>query len=117
MDIREFKSALKPYRALIGFDYGSKRLGVAVSDLLLTVATSHKIIQRSSWEKDLAEISQILSEKEIGGMVFGLPLQMNGEEGEIAKEVRAFAEKLQKQPACRSFSGTKDYRHQPWKTF
>ena len=91
MDIREFKSALKPYRALIGFDYGSKRLGVAVSDLLLTVATSHKIIQRSSWEKDLAEISQILSEKEIGGMVFGLPLQMNGEEGEIA-----FAEKLQK---------------------
>lgn len=50
-------------------------------------------------------------------MVFGLPLQMNGEEGEIAKEVRAFAEKLQKQPACRSFSGTKDYRHQPWKTF
>ena len=96
MDIREFKSALKPYRALIGFDYGAKRLGVAVSDLLLTVATSHKIIQRGSWEKDLAEISQILSEKEIGGMVFGLPLQMNGEEGEIAKEVRAFAEKLQK---------------------
>ena len=92
MDIREFKSALKPYRALIGFDYGAKRLGVAVSDLLLTVATSHKIIQRGSWEKDLAEISQILSEKEIGGMVFGLPLQMNGEEGEI----RAFAEKLQK---------------------
>ena len=78
MDIREFKSALKPYRALIGFDYGAKRLGVAVSDLLLTVATSHKIIQRGSWEKDLAEISQILSEKEIGGMVFGLPLQMNG---------------------------------------
>ena len=91
MDIREFKSALKPYRALIGFDYGAKRLGVAVSDLLLTVATSHKIIQRGSWEKDLAEISQILSEKEIGGMVFGLPLQMNGEEGETAREVRKFA--------------------------
>ena len=71
MDIREFKSALKPYRALIGFDYGAKRLGVAVSDLLLTVATSHKIIQRGSWE-------------------------MNGEEGDIAKEGRAFAEKLQK---------------------
>lgn len=51
MNIREFKSALKPYRALIGFDYGAKRLGVAVSDLLLTVATSHKIIQRGSWEK------------------------------------------------------------------
>lgn len=96
MDIREFKSALKPYRALIGFDYGAKRLGVAVSDLLLTVATSYKIIQRGSWEKDLTEISKIISEKEIGGIVFGLPLQMNGQEGEIAQEVRKFAEKLQK---------------------
>ena len=103
MDIREFKSALKPYRSLIGFYYVSKRLGVAVSDLLLTVATSYKIIQRSGWEKDLAEIKKILSEKEIGGMVFGLPLQMNGEEGEIAKEVRNFAEKLQKATGLPTF--------------
>lgn len=97
MDIHEFKSALKPYRALIGFDYGSKRLGVAVSDLLLTIATSYKIIQRSNWENDLIAINKIITEKEIGGLVFGLPLQMNGKEGEIAKEVRCFAEKLQKE--------------------
>ncbi len=85
------------YRALIGFDYGAKRLGVAVSDLLLTVATSYKIIQRESFAKDLAEIKKIITEKEVGGIVFGLPLQMNGEEGEIAKEVRHFAEKLSKE--------------------
>ena len=70
---------------------------------MLTVATSYKIIQRSGWEKDLAEIKKILSEKEIGGMVFGLPLQMNGEEGEIAKEVRNFAEKLQKATGLPTF--------------
>ena len=46
MNIKEFKASLPAYRALIGFDYGAKRLGVAVSDLLLTVATSYKIIQR-----------------------------------------------------------------------
>lgn len=97
MNIKEFKASLPAYRALIGFDYGAKRLGVAVSDLLLTVATSYKIIQRESFAKDLAEIKKIITEKEVGGIVFGLPLQMNGEEGEIAKEVRHFAEKLSKE--------------------
>ncbi|MBR3676836.1 MAG: Holliday junction resolvase RuvX [Alphaproteobacteria bacterium] len=94
MDLAQFKSSLQPYRALLGFDYGSKRLGVAVSDLMRGIATSYKIIQRSSWEKDLAEIKKIVAEKEVGGFVFGLPLQMNGEEGEIAVEVRAFADKI-----------------------
>lgn len=97
MNIKEFKASLPAYRALIGFDYGAKRLGVAVSDLLLTVATSYTIIQRESFAKDLAEIKKIIAEKEVGGIVFGLPLQMNGEEGEIAKEVRHFAEKLSKE--------------------
>jgi putative Holliday junction resolvase len=97
MDLKEFNNNLTAYKALLGFDYGSKRLGVAVSDLMRTIATSYKIIYRSSWEKDLAEIKKIVEEKEICGFVFGLPLQMNGEEGDIAKEVRAFAEKLQQE--------------------
>ena len=97
LNVSEFKQQLKPYQAVIGFDYGAKRLGVAVSDLLLTVASSYKIIYRSNWETDLAEIKRIISEKEVGGIVFGLPLQMNGEEGEIAQEVRRFAEKLKKE--------------------
>lgn len=94
MDIKEFKALLPRYKAIIGFDYGEKRLGVAVSDLLLTVATSHSIIHRQSDEQDFAVIKKIISEKEIGGMVFGLPLQMNGEEGATAVAVRRFADKL-----------------------
>ncbi len=94
MDIQDFKKNLPAYKALLGFDYGAKRIGIAVSDLMRGIATSYKILYRSSWEKDLAEIKKIIAEKEICGFVFGLPLQMNGEEGEIAKEVRAFAEKL-----------------------
>lgn len=97
MDISEFEKKLPPYKALLGFDYGSKRLGLAVSDLLRGIATSYKILYRSSWENDLAEIKKIVAEKEIGGFVFGLPLQMNGQEGDIAKEVRAFADKLTKE--------------------
>ncbi len=95
MDIQEFKAQLKPYQAIIGFDYGSKRLGVAVSDLLRMTATPYKILQRTNLDADIQEIKNIIREKEVGAMVFGLPLQMNGEEGDIAGEVRAFAAKLQ----------------------
>ena len=96
MEITEFKKQLKPYTAVLGFDYGSKRLGVAVSDLLQSIATAYCIIQRDTWEKDLAAIKKIIEEKEIKAIIYGLPLQMNGEEGETAKEVRAFADKLSK---------------------
>lgn len=97
MDIKEFKSKLPPKKALVGFDYGSKRLGVAVSDLSLTIATSNTIIYRKNWQQDLAAIKKIVEDKEIGGMVFGLPLQMNGEEGETAVQTKAFAAKLEKE--------------------
>lgn len=94
MKINDFKKQLSPYQALIGFDYGEKRLGVAVSDLLLTVATPYMIIQRQSFAKDLETIKKIIHEKQIGGIVYGLPLQMDGSEGKTAQEVRIFAEKI-----------------------
>lgn len=97
MNLLEFKQSMKPYKAVIGFDYGSKRLGVAVSDLLLMIATSYKTIYRSDLKKDIAEIKAIIKEKEVGGIIYGLPLQMNGEEGDTAKEVRKFAEALAKE--------------------
>ena len=78
----------------MGFDYGEKRLGVAVSDLLWMVATAQKTIFRSNFKQDIAEIKKLVEEKEVGGFVYGLPLQMNGEEGETAAAVRAFAQKV-----------------------
>lgn len=95
MDLAEFKKHLIPYKAVIGFDYGSKRLGIAVSDLLLTVATPYTILQRTTLNKDIAYIKKVIEEKEVCAMVFGLPLQMDGQEGNIAAEVRDFAQKLQ----------------------
>ena len=92
MEIADFKAKLPAKKALIGFDYGSRRLGVAVSDLSLTIASSYTIVYRRDWTKDEAALRRIIEEKEAGGMVFGLPLQMNGEEGEIA----AFAAKMER---------------------
>ena len=94
MNTKEFKNLLPARKAILGIDYGSKRMGVAVSDLSCTIATSYKIIYRKNIDNDLAELNRIITEKEIGGIVMGLPLQMNGVEGEIATEVRKFAEVL-----------------------
>ncbi|MDR1025781.1 MAG: Holliday junction resolvase RuvX [Lactobacillus sp.] len=95
-NINDFKSALKKNTAIMGFDYGSKRLGVAVSDLLRMIGSSYKTINRTNMKADIAEIKKIVEEKEIGGIVYGLPLQMNGEEGDVAKEVRKFADEVAK---------------------
>lgn len=91
MNIKEFKSQIPQKKAVLGIDYGAKRMGLAVSDLSLTIATSYKILYRKELNKDLAELQHVIKEKEIGAIVMGLPLQMNGLEGNIAEEVRKFA--------------------------
>jgi len=97
LSIKDFKSELVPKRAVLGFDFGEKRLGVAVSDLSLLIATSQKIIYRSELKKDISEIKRIVEEKQIGGIVYGLPLQMNGLEGQTADMVRKFAAQVAEQ--------------------
>ena len=91
MNIKDFKQTLPAYKAILGIDYGSKRMGLAVSDLLRTIASSYKILYRKDISTDIEELKKIIKEKEIGAIVIGLPLQMDGQEGEIAKEVRKFA--------------------------
>ena len=94
MNLREFKSQIKPRTAILGFDYGEKRLGTAASDLLRLVATAQKTIFRTNLQQDIAQIHKLAEEKEAGAIIYGLPLQMNGEEGETAAAVRKFAEEV-----------------------
>jgi putative Holliday junction resolvase len=94
MNIKEFKGVLPHKKAILGIDYGSKRMGIAVSDLSCTIATPYKILYRKELEEDLKELKKIIDEKEVGAIVMGLPLQMDGTEGDIAKEVQKFAEIL-----------------------
>ena len=96
MNIRELKRQLPSYRSILGFDYGEKRLGVAVSDLLLMTANPVTIIQRSTLDKDIEKIKEIIQDKSVGAIVYGLPLQMNGMEGDTAASVRKFAEEIAK---------------------
>lgn len=94
MELREFKAALKPYTAVLGFDFGTKRLGVAISDLMGLVATADKTIFRTSLNEDISVVRKLVEDRNIGGIIYGLPLQMNGEEGETAAAVRKFAQQV-----------------------
>ena len=93
-DIAAFAAALAPMRALVGLDVGDKTVGVAVSDRLRGVATPLETIRRTKFTADAARVLAITAGREAGGLVIGLPLNMDGSEGPRAQSTRAFARNL-----------------------
>lgn len=93
-DIAAFAAALPPTAALVGLDYGEKTVGVAVSDRLRGVATPLETIRRTKFAADAARVLQVAGGRDAGGIVIGLPLNMDGSEGPRAQSTRAFARNL-----------------------
>lgn len=84
---------------IMGLDFGSKTVGVAISDPLLITAQAHEIIRRereNQLRKTLARIEELCAEFEIGKIVLGLPLHMNGDEGVRAQISRDFKDSLER---------------------
>ncbi len=90
-DIGEFAAALPPMRALIGLDLGEKTIGVAVTDSFLSVATPLETVRRKKFGLDAARLQTIIADRKIGGVVLGLPRNMDGSEGPRCQSTRAFA--------------------------
>lgn len=90
-DIVEFAAALPPMQALIGLDLGEKTIGVAVSDSFLSVATPLETVRRKKFGLDAARLIEIITDRRIGGLVLGLPRNMDGSEGPRCQSTRAFA--------------------------
>jgi putative Holliday junction resolvase len=80
-DIAAFAAALPPARGIAGLDFGTKTIGVAVSDALRSVATPLVTIKRSKFTKDAAELVDIIAKRDLAGLVLGLPRNMDGSEG------------------------------------
>jgi putative Holliday junction resolvase len=89
-----FAAALPAGRALAGLDFGTKTIGVAVSDRLRSVATPLLTIRRAKFTADAAALAALLSAREIAGIVVGLPRNMDGSEGPRCQSTRAFARNL-----------------------
>jgi putative Holliday junction resolvase len=93
-DPAEFAAALPPRHGLIGLDLGTRTIGVAVSDRLLTAATANVTLRRTKFGADAAALLALAARHEAGGFVIGLPLNMDGSEGPRAQSARAFARNL-----------------------
>jgi len=93
-EIEDFAAALPPQRALLGLDLGEKTIGVAVSDLFLSVATPLETIRRKKFGVDAARVLEIAAERDAGGLILGLPRNMDGTEGPRCQSTRAFARNL-----------------------
>ncbi len=76
--------------ALLGLDLGTKTIGVAVCDPDRRIATPVRTIKRVKFTVDFETILSISNERNIVGMVMGLPLNMDGSEGPRAQSTRAF---------------------------
>jgi putative Holliday junction resolvase len=95
-DTAEFLRAVGTGRSLAGLDLGTQTVGVAVSDTFLSVATPLETIKRKKFSLDAAKLREIVVARRIGGLVLGLPRNMDGSEGPRCQSTRAFARNLEK---------------------
>jgi putative Holliday junction resolvase len=95
-DPAAFAASLPPVRGLLGLDLGTVTIGTATSDRLLTAATPVETIRRTKFTADAARVLALAAKHETGGIVLGLPLNMDGSEGPRAQSTRAFARNLER---------------------
>ena len=90
----DFAAALPAYTALVGLDLGERTIGVALSDRIGAVATPMETIRRKKFTLDANRLFEIITEREVGGILLGLPRNMDGTEGPRCQSTRAFARNL-----------------------
>ena len=93
-EFADFAATLPPNRAICGLDLGDKTIGIAVSDLRRSIATPIHVIRRVKFTADATALLAILTERNICGIVLGLPLNMDGSEGPRVQSTQAFARNL-----------------------
>lgn len=90
ISLSDFRARLTPGQRLLGLDLGEKTIGLALSDTLLTVATPYEALKRGKFSADAPILEAIVRKEGVGGLVVGLPLNMDGSDGPSAQSARAF---------------------------
>lgn len=85
---------LAPGLRLLGVDLGTKTIGLAMSDVERRLASPLETLAKGKFTQDAERLRAIVARFSIGGIVFGLPLNMDGSEGPRAQATRAFARNL-----------------------
>lgn len=92
--LTEFRAALPPHTRLLGLDVGEKTIGLALSDVMRSIASPLETIRRTKFTKDLEALKKIVKDFAIAGLVIGYPVNMNGTEGPRCQSIRQFAKNL-----------------------
>jgi putative Holliday junction resolvase len=79
---------------LLGLDVGTKTIGMALSDVTRSVATPYDTNKSSKLTADAKTIREVVEKNQVGALVIGLPLNLDGSEGPRAQSTRAFARNL-----------------------
>jgi putative holliday junction resolvase len=90
-NMTDLRAKLGRNERLIGLDPGSKIIGVALSDVLLTIATPYGTIKRGKLRENAGEIAALARKEGAGGLVVGFPVTMDGKVGPAAQAARDWA--------------------------
>ena len=93
-DLSALGGLLGPDARLMGLDLGTKTIGVAVSDVSRTIATARTTLKRAKLSRDIETLRAMIAADGIGGIVVGLPVNMDGSEGPRAQSARDTAARL-----------------------
>lgn len=80
----------------LGIDYGKKRIGLALSDIMGMMAQPFDVLEFKGLKNNIENILKIVKEKEVSCIVIGKPINMNGTEGEMVEIIKEFVEELKK---------------------
>ncbi len=92
--VEALPALLGPGQRLLGLDLGDKTVGIALSDVECRIATALKTIQRTKFREDAAELFATIEKFNVGALVLGLPLNMDGSSGPRVQATRTFARNL-----------------------
>lgn len=92
--IEGFAEAIPPMRPVLGLDLGTVNVGLAISDVMQGVATPVETLKRKKFTLDATAILDLCAKRDVGALVLGLPLNMDGSEGPRCQATRAFARNI-----------------------
>ena len=91
----DFVELLAPNRRLLGVDIGQKTVGLALSDISRRIATPMETLILKKFSKTAVQLLDICLEHQVGALIIGLPVNMDGTEGPRCQSVRQFARNLE----------------------
>src|SRR4051812_40994556 len=92
----EFAGMLPANVRLLGLDAGETTIGLALSDVQRSIASPLETIDRGKFTKDIEKLKKIIASHNVGGLVIGYPINMDGSHGPRTQSTRTFASNLEK---------------------